>query len=221
MPGVRPSYPVASEPSFRRLGVGGPGGGGDRPVRAQLIAAAVGILVVLAVPLYLLRRPSGEENAPASSASASASAAASALASVGQPVEESRVSIGPPQRVKCSASRLTKGQEGSLCDRLGKLEKALVQSINENVDCAPKTGKGGTLNYVLEVDFTKRRTRVFPGASGEWKGPQAKRAASCVHRSLPPVPWDKLKHKYRFYMIAALATYPPATEDDNGIPKFD
>ncbi|MFO0565404.1 MAG: hypothetical protein U0263_07065 [Polyangiaceae bacterium] len=59
----RPSLP--SEPSLRRLGVGGGGGGGgDRPFRAQLVVALVVGLVFLAVPLYLWRRPSGNEQRP-------------------------------------------------------------------------------------------------------------------------------------------------------------
>ncbi len=207
---------MPSEPSLRRLGVGG-GGGGDRPLRAQLVVAIVVVLVILAVPLYLLRRPSGHENAPADAgASASALAALPAGSSAAfkdAGAEDDRVKLGPIQRVKCSASRKAAGQEGNLCDRLEVFENALSKAIRDNVGCAPKIAKGGNINFVLTVDFTDRRIHVFPGASGAWKGPSARKAADCVKRSLPAPDWTGLQHQYRFYMLAILATYPPVSAD--------
>jgi len=224
----RHSFPAPSEPSLRRLGVGGPGGGGDRPLRAQIVVALVALLVLLAVPLYLWRRPSGTENVAEES---DAGPVASALPAVvdGQviapdaaPAEE-RVRLAAVQKVKCAASARSRGQEGNLCDSLPFFEEALAKAIRENVDCAPRTGKEGTINYVLKIDFTKRQVSVFPGASGAWKGPQARRAAKCVKRSLPAPQWNAIQHQYRYYMIAILATYPvpSAIKGPPGSPVFD
>lgn len=208
---------MPSEPSLRRLGVGG-GGGGDRPLRAQLIVAIVVVFVILAVPVYLLRRPSGKENAPAD-AGASANGltspplgASGSAASSDAGVDDERVKLGALTRVKCSAGRRAQGQEGTLCDRLDGIEDAFLKGIRDNVDCAPRIAKGGTINYVLTVDFTDRRVHVFPGASGGWKGPSARKAADCVKRALPAVDWTTQKHQYRYYMLAVMATYPSAAE---------
>lgn len=213
----RPSFPAPSEPSLRRLGVGG-GGGGERPLRAQLVIALVVGVVLLAVPLYLWRRPSGAENAPADAGSAKdGGAAAPADAATSSPApgdaganKEERVKLAEVQRVKCGASSRGAGQEGGLCDRLPFFEEGLVKAIRDNADCAPKATKGGgTINYVLTIDFTGRRVNVFPGASGSWKGPAARKAAQCVKRTLPAPDWTTLQHQYKYYSVAVLATYAP------------
>jgi hypothetical protein len=196
---------------LRRLGVGG-GGGGDRPLRAQLVVALVVGLVLLAVPLYLWRRPSGTENAPKDGGSdakpaAMAVDAAAAQADGGSAFE--RVKLGTFQRVRCSAGPGASGQEGNLCDQLGFFEQSLVKAIKDSVECAPKTKKEGSINYVLNVDFGKKKLHVFPGASGSWRGPQARKAAKCVLNAMSAPPWDTIVHQYRFYQVAVLATYAP------------
>lgn len=209
-------------------GGGSGGGGGDRPLRAQLVVALVVGLVLLAVPLYLWRRPSGTENAPTDGGNGDAASGPSAAPTIQRlPVPDAGalvdelVRLDTPQRVKCAASSRSRGQEGTLCDRLEVFEKALSKAIRENVDCAPKTGKEGNLNYVLSVDFNAKRLHVFPGASGMWKGPQARKAAACVTKSLPKPEWDKIKHQYRFYMIAISATYPAPTSTGNPSQLFE
>jgi len=220
---------------LRRLGVGGGGGGGERPFRAQLIVALVVGLVLLAVPLYLWRRPSGTENAPAAAASANEAGSGSAAAPAGAPPDadatpgDERIRLASPQRVRCGTSTRG-GQEGNLCDRLTFFEEALVKAIAENVDCAPKLGKEGTINFVLRVDFTSRKLHVFPGASGSWRGPVARKAAACVKRALPAPDWAAIPHQYRHYSIAVLATYPvppppstpvaPSAGTDSGPPPL-
>lgn len=212
MPPQRPVFP--SEPNLRRLGVGGGGNDGDRVLRAQLVIALVLGFTILAVLLYMLRRPSGKEHA-AKDAGADAAPATSARPGIirtkidepkKQP-QQDRVSLGQVQRVKCSAGAYRRGNEGSLCDSLPFFEESLARAIRENPDCGPKTGKEGTVNYVLTVDFVDKRVHVFPGASGSWKGPQAKRAAECVKRALPAPQWEAVGHQYRYYMIALMATY--------------
>jgi hypothetical protein len=226
----RPVFPSApSEPSLRRLGVGGSGSGGDRPLRAQIVVALVIGLVLIAVPLYLWRRPGGGERAPADAGAASEAGAASSAQALGDPAASDagsaneRVRLAAVQRLKCAASPGAQGQEASLCDTIPYFEEALRKGIRENVDCAPKTGKEGSINFVFTIDFTNRKLHVFPGASGSWKGPQARRTAECVKRALPAPPWDTLKHQYRYYSIAILATYPvPApAHGPPGAPVFE
>ena len=224
---TRPSFPSApSEPNLRRLGIGGARSGGERPVRAQLVVASVVGLILLAVPLYLWRRPSGTEHSlGASGASASAQVGAAPVGSdsVDRRDEQPAVKLDAVQRVRCSASLSAKGQEGVLCDSLTFFEKALAESIRKNTGCAPKTGETGTLNYVMQIDFRRKWVNVFPGASGQWKGPQARRAAKCVERSLPRPEWQKITHQYSYYMIAIMASYPPPAPipGPKGAPVFE
>src|SRR5450755_225126 len=69
-PPSRSSFPSpnSGDPSSRRLGVGS--GGRDRPLRAQIVVALVLVCVLIAVPLYLLRRPGGRSGAVASPSAA-------------------------------------------------------------------------------------------------------------------------------------------------------
>jgi len=212
MPASRPSLPTESHP--RRLGVGPGPGGGERFVRAQLIIAAVSAFSILAVLLYLWRRPSGLEHAAkedAAEPSASASAAPPAIVrtKVDAPQKPPlRVKVGTVQRVRCGASPKNLASEPGLCDALPFFEQSLTKAVLENPDCAPKAKEEGTINYALAVDFRNREAKLYPGKSGSWKGPQAKKAAECVKKALPAPTWDTMGHQYRYYLIALLATYP-------------
>jgi len=224
MPGPpsRSTFPSASgDPSSRRLGLGA-SSGRDRPLRAQIIVALVVVCILIAVPLYLLRRPGGKTSALASASAAldagkapllpgSAGAAITPL-DAGKPPE--RLRVAAVQRVRCGASA-GGGHEGNICDSLPSFEEALSKAVRENPDCAPKANEQGTLNYVLTVDFQKKSLHLFPGASGGWRGKQARRAIACVKRAFVQPDWTTIQHQYRFYTIAVLASYFPV----NGPPN--
>ncbi len=218
MASSKPSFPAPSEPNLKRLGGGG--GGGDRPIRAQLVVAGVALLVIIALPLYILRRPTMDagDGQPDAGSAMSQRALIRTELDAGQPKGE--VKLGRVQRVQCSAAPNRQGNEGNLCDRLPPLEQALARAIKTTIDCAPKTGKVGTINYVLTVNFSRKRLNVFPGKSGQWKGPQAKAAAKCVLKAMPEVQWDELPHRYRYYMLAIMAEYP-APDPLEVLPEFE
>jgi hypothetical protein len=225
----RPSIPsLSGEPRHRRLGTG-PSGGGDKPLRAQLVVAGVVGVILIAVPLYLVRRPSG---ASAPAAEPSASAGVTRTPSAPSPVDAGapapakaveRVKLGTPQRVKCGASATNARIEGGLCDALPAVERSLAAAIKAAVDCAPKRKEEGSINFVVSLDFTKRSFHVFPGASGTWRGPQARRTTDCVNRAFPAPDWGAIPHQYRYYWIAILATYPLASSAavPAGTPTFE
>jgi hypothetical protein len=198
------------------LGVGS-SSSGDRPLRAQVIVALVCVLVLIAVPLYLLRKPSTKTSSTAPSLSASAGlgpqalpkpSAGAAAATAAPP----RVTLGAVQKVRCGSSSAAAPNEGTLCDALGPFEEALKKAILEQETCAPKPSAKGSINYVLTVDFPRKKTHVYPGASGEWHGKQARRATSCVARAVKIADWN-IPHQYRFYALAVMATYagPPGS----------
>jgi hypothetical protein len=227
-PPQRSSFPsLSGETRLRRLGVGS-SGGGDRPLRAQLVVAGVACVILVAVPLYLLRRPSGFTS-PTVEPSASASAGRLPAtpvpidAGLGQPKPVERVRLAAAQRVKCGSSAAQSRVEGGLCDSIPAFEQALKAAVQKAIDCAPKEKTEGTINYVMSVDFTSHAIHVFPGASGTWRGPQAKRSAQCVTRAFVAPDWSTVPHQYRYYWIAVSATYPSpaALVVPGGTPTFE
>jgi hypothetical protein len=219
---------VPGEPRIRRLGVGS-SGGGDRPLRAQVIVALVCVAMLIAVPLYLVRRPSLRATPTQAMGSASSSAAPQAIplppAAAASAVPAARLTLGAVQKVRCGSTPSASQNEGSLCDTLGPFEEALKKAVLTSEDCAPKAKTKGTINYVLTVDFVKKKTHVFPGASGEWHGKVARRATTCVANAVKIADWN-IPHQYRHYAIAVMATYagppeisiPPAASATPTIP---
>lgn len=212
--GSYPNLPEAPEPRLRRPS----SSPGERPLRAQLVIAGVLVLILVAVPLYLLRRPSGAaRDVPDAGARF---LGVVVRTEVDASAATSQVSLGSVQRVRCGASRAQATLEGAQCDALPVIEAGLRESIRDTVPCAPRTGKEGSINFVLEVDFASSRLNLFPGQSGKWRGPQARRAALCALRSFPPVPWSELTHAHEYYAIAVLATYPAPDPLEN-LPTFE
>jgi hypothetical protein len=209
----RPPFPSApSEPSLRRLGISGPGNN-DRPIKAQLIVALVALIILLAVPLYLWRRPAIHSMiVDAGVARVAASVSAPPVVSAPPPpvpFQPPRVRTSPIQRVRCGPSRL-RASSGVTCDALPALEHAFVEAIQQTLDCAPRTAKEGTINHVLEVDFTRKKLHVFPGKSGDWHGPSARRTTKCIERALGKPDFAAMAHTHAYYALAVMTSYPAA-----------
>jgi hypothetical protein len=207
----------AGDVQLRRLGLGKANTGG--PLRGQVVVAFVLVLIALGVPMYLMRQPSlSESEAPAASAQAKTKRKAGVTHSrIDAGAVKPRVKLGDVQRVKCSANIRQRGNEGPACDPLPAIEDQLKRAIVEQVDCAPKDARG-SINFVLNIDFPTRQLNVFPGKSGDWKGPQAKRATQCVEKALARLKWDTVPHRYRFYTLAVMAQY---TADTRALPTFE
>jgi hypothetical protein len=129
-----------------------------------------------------------------------------------------RLTLGAVQKVRCGASSAAASNEGTLCDSLPAFEDALKQAILANEACAPKSKLKGSINYVLTVDFARKKLHIFPGASGDWRGKQARRATSCVESALKAPDWN-VPHQFRFYAIAVLATYAGAAAEAAPVPS--
>jgi hypothetical protein len=188
-----------------------------------VIAGVLGF-TILAVILYLWRRPTGTEHAEHAGAEPSASAALVAPAIVRTKIEAPktpppRVKLSAVQHLKCGASPKASTVDANLCDSLPFFEQGFQKAITDTVDCVPPPKEDGTVNFVLVVDFRSHEARVYPGRSGSWKGKLAKKAAECVKRALTLPTWDTLAHQYRYYMLSILATYP-AESATTGLPNF-
>jgi hypothetical protein len=184
-----------------------------------VVVALVLGLIGLGVPLYLMRQPSSSSPEPsAATAQAKHKARPGVTHSrIDAGAPKPRVRLGDVQRVKCSAGVRQRGNEGPACDPLPAIEDQLKRAIVGQVDCAPKDATG-SINFVLNIDFPTRQLNVFPGKSGDWKGPQAKRAAECVEKALATLKWETVTHRYRFYTLAVMARYAVSAES---MPTFE
>lgn len=220
--GAVPRSSQPGEPSRRRLGIGARNNVSERPIRAQIVIAVVVGLTLLAVPLYLMKKPKSEPSAKMA-ALPSASFSARPLPPPPEKLPE-RVKLGAPQRVRCGATARG-GQEGGFCDQLSTFEHALAKAIRESDSCAPRVPKPSSLNFVLTVDFEKKKLHVYPGASGDLRGSSARRVTECVKRALAGTSFDGIRHLYRHYAIAILATYEPepvvGAQGPPSRPRFD
>ncbi|AUX45620.1 hypothetical protein SOCE26_071150 [Sorangium cellulosum] len=206
----RPPFPSSppSQPSpYRYLGRGG----SERPVRLQIIIALVAGLILVAVPLYLWRRPKPEPipSADAAMVDAGAYAAdAGALADAGSELPAG-VTLSPFTTIKCeNPGPGTTPPER--CDHVTFFEDALSRAIRDNVPCAPTSKATTQVSFVFEMDFRRKRTNLYAGksTSREIRG-KTKELIRCVRRAMPTPDWGTIPHQYVKYRINVMATYPP------------
>lgn len=194
---VPPSRP-SSRASFGNIDLEDDG----RPARLQMIVALLLGLVLVAIPLYLWRRPRTE------SIAASSGADAGAYVFV-PPVPEPKVVLGEPKIKECQdvgAKRTPADQ----CDHVAPLERAIVKAIEENAECVPKDAGGGTIVYLVDVSFKRKQVTVITPKDGRTlknsKAVETCRAA--VKGSLQTVPLDTMTHEHARYKITINAIYP-------------
>ena len=209
---IKPSQRGAS----RRLsgGYGSPGGNGAG--RMRIVVGVVAILVLVAIPMYLWRRPGADAaldevslaHAAAASASRPALDPAKSLlaAALDGGVETEKLSLGRVWIESCF--RGESRTPGERCDRQPYFEEALVKAVLENTECTPKTDKEASISYALRIDYGQQTIHVFAGKSGTLRKNEAKQSIECIQRVMPQATWDTLPHEYSRYIIAVLATYP-------------
>jgi hypothetical protein len=203
----RPPFPSSppSQPSpYRYLGRGG----SERPVRLQIIIALVAGLILVAVPLYLWRRPKPEPIPSADAATADAGVAAdAALFPAADAAALASVTLSPFTTIKCeNPGPGTTPPER--CDHLTFFEDALARAIRDNVPCAPTGKTPTTVSFVLDTDFRRKRTNLYVGKSTTVKRAKTKELLRCVTRAMPTPDWGTIPHQYVRYKVNVLATYP-------------
>ncbi|MBK9265152.1 MAG: hypothetical protein IPM54_35895 [Polyangiaceae bacterium] len=204
------SSPPSQPSPYRYLGRGG----GDRPVRVQIIIALVAGMILVAVPLYLWRRPKPESIPSADAAVASDAGVPDAAApppvfviDAGPPP----VSLSPFKTIRCQNPGPGKTAP-ERCDHVTFFEDSLARAIRENTACAP-TGKNPiTVSFVFEFDFRRKRTNLFSGKSSSVKKEKLKGLLRCVTRAMPKPDWPAIPHQYVKYKINVTATYPPVSD---------
>ncbi len=200
-------------------------------MRIQIIMALVATLVLVAVPLYLWRRPQPESIPSADAAVADAGVPRLPTSPFPQPFlldggvgpsgPESLVPpgtpvAGPGPRLEIAPIKTLKCQDPGAgrtpperCDGLRAFEDALTRAIRDSQSCAPPTRSSFVMSYVLETNFAKKHQTLFLGKSTTLARTRRKDLLKCVERAMPAPDWDRIPHQHSKYTINAVVTYPP------------
>jgi hypothetical protein len=195
------------------------GGGVDRVARIQTIAAVVLGLALIAIPLYLWRRPRSETVPVTSTSDASAPLGDGGLAAIVPPVAPSPavppVTLSEAKVMECHdvGPRRTRPED---CDHLAAVEKGLAAAITAGASCLPTASGGGTLVYVLDASFGRKHhplELIIPRDGRSLKSPHGVAAAvsacaTAVKKDLDGVSLEGVPHAHSRYKIAITATYP-------------
>lgn len=227
------STPPSQPSPYRYLGRGG----AERPVKVQIIIALVAGLVLVAVPLYLWRRPQPETIPSADAATVGAvpppggslplpggmppGAAPGGPGFPGAPLPGgavapgadagagSRIEVAPVKTLKCQDPGPGRTPP-ERCDSIRFFEESLVRAIRESQACAPSAKSSYVVSFVLEMHFSKKRTNLFLGKSTTLSKAKRKELVRCVERAMASPDWDRIPHQHAKYVINAVATYPPS-----------
>jgi hypothetical protein len=175
-------------------------------VRLQIIIALVAGLILVAVPLYLWRRPRPESIPSADAAIADAGAPGDAAPPVAP--APAAVTLSAFTTIKCENPGPGKTSP-ERCDHVTFFEDALARAIRDNVSCAPTGKTATTVSLVFEIDFRRKKTNLYSGKSTSVKRTRTKELLRCINRAMPTPDWGTISHQYVKYKINVVATYPP------------
>ena len=190
-------------------------------MRVQVILALIAALVLVAVPLYLWRRPQPAAIPSAEAAAGPASPVmpapiSSALSALGDPNQlvgepSSKVLVAPIKTLKCQSPGPGKTPP-ERCDGLRFFEDSLARAIRDSNACAPSTKSGFVASFILEANFSKKRTNLYFGKSTTLSKGRRKELLRCVEKAMATPDWDRIPHQHQKYSMNAVATYPAAED---------
>ena len=198
------SSPPSQPSPYRYLGRGG----SERPVKLQMIIALVAALILVAVPLYLWRRPRPESIPSADAAVVDAGAPATVSTVIafdaGPP---GGITLTPFTTIKCENRGISKTAP-ERCDHVTTLEDSLTRAIRERSECAPASKSPYTVSFVMETDFPRKKLTLFTGKSSSIKREKAKALLRCIKDKMGTPDWSVVPHQYARYKVNVVATYP-------------
>jgi hypothetical protein len=211
-----------------------PFGGVDRVARVQTIAAIVLGLVLIAIPLYLWRRPRSDAP-PVTSAMATDGAAGAVGAAASAPNGKDGKDGGAPPASSASAAPVpaappivlsdakimechdpgSKRTRPEDCDHLAAFEKSMATAISSAAACVPASAGGGSLVYVADVSFARKRKPIDLFVPRDGRGLRTahgtpavvKDCTAAVKRGLVGISLDGAAHAHQRYKVAITATY--------------
>ncbi|WP_394826936.1 hypothetical protein [Pendulispora albinea] len=187
----------------------------DRVGKIQLIIVGLLTLALVAIPLYLWRRPrAGEDSSeplvrPVAAVSATSADTAAPPSSAAPDAGTSGLSLSEMSVLSCH-DRGTKKTAPSECDRLPAIESAFAAAIVKRAECVPQSAGGGTIQYVADVGFARTRNKIAiltPRDGRTLKS--AKLASTCaaaVKKELASTSLD-VPHGHERYKLAVTASY--------------
>lgn len=203
---VPPSEPRSSRASFEALDAQV-----DRPARLQMIVALILGLVLVAIPLYLWRRPKAE-SISVGSATGDAGALPAVTGANANGGGDDKVLVGEAKTLSCHDPG-PKKTAPEQCDHVTEFEKAFAKAIEESGSCVPKDAGGGTIIYVADIAYKKKSLSVTTPKDGRTLK-SSKVAGNCekvVRGKLNPA-YESLKHEHARYRLSITATYPGAVK---------
>lgn len=201
---VPPSEPrSASRASFSQLDLSA-----DRPARLQMIVALVLGLVLVAIPLYLWRRPRAESIAATGSADSGIDPNAVAAEATTSPSDEGKPILGEPKSILCQDPG-PKKTPPEQCDHLADVEKAFAKAIEDTASCVPRESSGGSIQFVADISFKRKAVNVATPRDGRTlKNTKVVSACqSAVKSKLQALSLDSIQHGHARYKIAITAAY--------------
>jgi hypothetical protein len=199
---VPPSEPRSSRASFDALDAQV-----DRPARLQMIVALFLGLVLVAIPLYLWRRPRADAIA-VQGGGADAGALPPVTGASAAP-QEDRLAVGEAKILSCHDPG-PKKTSPEQCDHVVDLEKAFAKAIEETATCVARDAGGGTIIYLADVGFKRRIVSI--GTPKEGRTLKSSKVAGACERAvkgrLTSLPFDTMKHEHARYRVSITATYP-------------
>jgi hypothetical protein len=183
----------------------------DPPPRAQLIGAVVVGVALVASGVYLWRRPHG-----AVDPRAAAAPSASALAVEDARAPEALLDAGGSGAVTLSEARVlachdkgTRKTPAEQCDHVATVEQALEHAISQTASCSSSSNAGGTIEYVADVSFLRRKVKISLPRSGRSLRDRrvVEACAVAVREAMDAVPLDSADHEHSRYKISVTATY--------------
>jgi hypothetical protein len=126
-----------------------------------------------------------------------------------------RVVISEPRVIGCH-DKGPKKTPPEACDRLSNVEQALARAIEQSATCLPTSASGGSIEYVADVSFSRKKINVVvpkEGRSGISGKPAAACAAAVRQVMQQSVSIDGLAHEHARYKIGITATYPASSHN--------
>jgi hypothetical protein len=192
-----------------------------------MVLGLLALLVLVALPVYLLRRPKPTQTPATEPAPKPEASSAFVLPEAGPPVvipepaPSKRIQLSDPKTARC----VPKGGGRSTterCDRVPPFEDALARAIRDNVACAPPAMAAYTVSFVLSLDFDRKSMHLWAGRSGTMKKRSSGDLIRCVEHAIVPPDWDTVAHQYQKYDVNVIAAYPgsaPAMPPLGGSPN--
>jgi len=202
---VPPSEPRSSRASFEALDAQV-----DRPARLQMIVALILGLVLVAIPLYLWRRPKAESIAVGSATGDAGALPAVTGANAGG--DDKSIVIGEAKILSCHDPG-PKKTPAEQCDHVVDFEKAFAKAIEESASCVPKDAGGGTIIYLADVAYKKKSLSGTTPKEGRTLK-SSKVAGNCekvIRGKLNPS-YESMKHEHARYRVSITAIYPGAVK---------